>query len=140
LTLFRIAEAAFILVLVEAETERIDLLRAAWPKLPPVLLDGVDLLDLPLEESYTRASQTALANRWDLMNARAQLVDSWREIAVTANSLLGTLNVQYHLDSANPAGENVPFGFSSSRSVQRVGISWDLPWFAVWNAIIIASL
>src|SRR5262249_23420910 len=66
-------------------------------------------------------------NRWDLMNARAQLVDSWRLIAVTANSLLGTLDVQYHMDSTTPAGQNVPLGFAASRSTQRLGISWDLP-------------
>jgi hypothetical protein len=120
-------EAAFVLVLVEARNDRIDILRLAWPKLPPITLDGADLLTLPLEESYTRASQAALANRWDLMNARGQLVDSWRQIAVTANALLGTLNVQYHLDSATPTGQNVPFGFSTSRSTQRVGLTWDLP-------------
>lgn len=127
LTAFRIVEGSFVLLLVEARNERFELLRRLWPKLPPVALDGTDLLELPLEESYTRASQAALANRWDLMNARAQLVDSWRQIAVTANSLLGTLDVQYHLDSATPAGQNVPFGFATSRSVQRLGISWDLP-------------
>jgi hypothetical protein len=127
LTMFRIAEGAFVLVLVEARNERIDMLHAVWPKLPPVTLDGADLLAAPLEESYTRASQAALTNRWDLMNARGQLVDSWRQIAVTANALLGTLDVQYHLDSTTPAGQNVPFGFSTSRSTQRFGLNWDLP-------------
>src|SRR5205823_163783 len=52
--------------------------------------------------------------RLDLMNQRAQLVDSWRKIRVVANSLMGVLNVEYHLDSSTPSGLAHPFAFSGS--------------------------
>ena len=48
------------------------------------------------------AVQYALAHRWDLMNARAQLVDSWRQLRVTANALMGVLNVGYNLTATTP--------------------------------------
>ncbi len=44
----------------------------------------------------------ALASRWDLMNARAQVVDAWRQLRVTANALLGVFNVGYNLNSVSP--------------------------------------
>jgi len=61
------------------------------------------------------------------MNARAQLVDSWRQIAVQANSLLGTLTVDYHVDSFTPANQAKPFEFAGKTSTQRLGVNWDLP-------------
>ena len=57
------------------------------------MIDGVDLLSSPLDVAYTRSAQVALTTRLDLMNARAQLVDSWRQIAVRANSLLDRKSV-----------------------------------------------
>ena len=66
----------------------------AWPKLPAVQVGEQNLLAGPLEEDLDAAGQTALINRLDLMNARAELVDAWRQIAVVANSLLGVFNVQ----------------------------------------------
>jgi outer membrane protein TolC len=127
LSTMRNATAALELVLIEARNQRFDRLREAWPTPPSVCLDGVDLIGVPLEEAYAKSAQYALANRLDLMNERAQMVDSWRQIAVRANSLLGTLDIQYHLDSATPAGGLAPFAFAGSRSTHRVTANWELP-------------
>ena len=61
------------------------------------------------------------------MNARAQLVDEWRQIAVTANSLLGVLDVGYHLDSSTPAGAAKPLAFSTERTRQQLTVRTELP-------------
>src|SRR5207253_3023023 len=63
----------------------------------------------------------------DLMNVRAQLVDSWRQIAVAANSLLGTFNIEYHLTSMTPPGGDMPFAFSGSRSRHQLVFDGELP-------------
>jgi len=54
-------------------------------------------------------------------------VDAWRQIAVTANSLQGVLNVQYDLLSGTPANGNNPVGFSADRSRNRLTINGELP-------------
>src|SRR5205823_4943523 len=91
--LFRAVFRAFVRVVGVARDERLEQVRGAWPKLPAACVTGVDLLSAPFDEALTAVQQTALANRLDLMNARAQLVDSWRQIAVRANALLGAASV-----------------------------------------------
>jgi hypothetical protein len=61
------------------------------------------------------------------MNARAQLTDSWRQIAVFANSLLGTVNVHYHLGSASPLGQSRPFALGGSRYDHELILDYQLP-------------
>jgi hypothetical protein len=61
------------------------------------------------------------------MNVHAQLVDAWRQVAVFANALLSSLNVQYHLDSSTPAGAAQPFNFSASRTNQQLILNTELP-------------
>lgn len=125
--LFRDLSSSFEFVLVDARNERLQIVRESWPKLPPVLVDEVDLLDSPIEVAYAKSAQTALANRLDLMNGRAQLVDSWRQIAVRANSLLGVLDIGYHLDTSTPAGQAKPVNFSTDRTTQQVTLNAELP-------------
>lgn len=125
--LLRQAARSLELVIVEARNERFQALRQSWPTLPRVCLAGTDLVNSPLEDAYSKSAQYALTNRLDLMNERAQTVDSWRQIAVQANSLLGVLDVQYHLDSATPAGGLAPFGFAGSRTNHRLTFDWELP-------------
>ncbi len=84
-----------VLILTEASTERLNTIRPQAPKLPPVVVEGVDILAEDLERCYEIATRQALENRLDLMNARAQLHDAWRQIAIFANGLLGTFNVAY---------------------------------------------
>jgi hypothetical protein len=73
------------------------------------------------------ASRYALTNRLDLMNIRAELVDSWRKIAVAANSLLGTFNVEYHMESSTPPGQARPLAFSGSRTQHQLILNGQLP-------------
>jgi hypothetical protein len=112
---FRIVDNTFDLLLGQARNERIAALRTSWAPLPPLCVEGTDLLKVPEDEAFDVASRTTLDNRLDLMNARAQLTDSWRQIAVFANSLLGTVNVQYHLGTTSPAGVARPLALGGSR-------------------------
>ncbi len=124
---FRILYRILLELLEEAQQERLAKVREAWPELPRICLDGIDLLAVDLDRAQTVVAQTALSNRLDLMNARAELVDAWRGIKVTANSLLGVLNIGYNLDSATPIGLNRPFAFSGSRTGHRLTINGELP-------------
>lgn len=117
----------FSLVLSEARNERLELLRRTWPELPSVRIGDQDLLKVGLDEAQNAVAQAAVLNRLDLMNARAQLVDAWRQIAISANALLGTFNVQYHLDSSTPAGEARPFALGGSRNRHQLIFNTELP-------------
>ena len=117
----------FIRVMSEARDERRDLIEAGWPKLPAVTVDGADLLTDDLDRAQTVAAQVALANRLELMNARAQMVDAWRKIAVNANSLLGVLNVGYNFDTPSTPNANQPFALGGARSRHQLVINGELP-------------
>jgi hypothetical protein len=119
--------ALFVDVLIEARNERLEQLRETWPDLAKLCVNGVDLLRANLDEAQTAVVQAALANRLDLMNIRAQLVDAWRQVAIFANALLGTFNVQYHLDTSTPAGLAQPLDFTGSRTRQQLILNTQLP-------------
>jgi hypothetical protein len=114
-------------LILEARNERLTQIRGQWPKLPTVSVEGVDILDAPLDDAYTTAIQTALSLRLDLMNARGQVVDAWRQIAVTANALQGALNVQYNLNSTTPPNNADLTSFSAARSTSTLTINGELP-------------
>ncbi|MFM8274971.1 MAG: TolC family protein [Gemmata sp.] len=126
---FSAAFNAFYLLILEARNDRLLDVRRKWPDLPPLPIGegGTDALAVPLDDAYTVAVQTALAHRLDLMNARGQVVDAWRQIAVTANSLQGVFDVRYDLSSATPAGGADPFAFSADRSNHRLTFRGELP-------------
>lgn len=124
---FRYVVNAFILVLAQARNERVLQLRDAWPTLARLCVDGTDLLKVDLEEAEAKVTQHALANRLDLMNVRAELVDAWRQVRVFANALLGVLNVSYALTATTAAGLAQPLNFSGSRTTQQLGLSGELP-------------
>jgi hypothetical protein len=126
-SMFSAVYNAFYLVILEARNDRLANLYSSWPHLAPLPTGGTDVLEASLDDAYTYAIQTALTNRLDLMNARAQVVDAWRQIAVTANSLQGVFNVQYDLNSATPAGGNSPFAFSGARTTNQVTFNAQLP-------------
>jgi outer membrane protein TolC len=117
----------FIRVMSEAREERRAILRGKWPKPPAIDVDGLDLLGEDLDRAQTVAAQVALANRLELMNARARVVDAWRQIAVTANSLLGVLNVGYNLEGVSPPNANQPLAIGGSRSTHQLILSGELP-------------
>ncbi len=124
---FRYVLSAFIIVLIEARNERLEQIRATWPALARLCVNGVDLLKADLDESQAAVVQAALANRLDLMNIRAQLVDAWRQVAIFANALLGTFNVQYHLDTSTPLGLAQPLDFNAHRTRQQLIFNTQLP-------------
>jgi len=123
----RYVGAPFVEVLTEARNERLEQVRETWPDLARLCVNGVDLLKANLDEAQTAVVQTALANRLDLMNIRAQLVDAWRQVAIFANALLGTFNVQYHMDTSTPAGLAQPLAFDAHRTRQQLIFNTQLP-------------
>jgi outer membrane protein TolC len=125
--LFQQLSGAVELVLGEARAQQFAPLRERWPGLPPVEVDGIDLLTADLEQAQEVVVTAALTNRLDLMNARAQVVDTWRQLKVFANSLLGTFDVAYHLDSVTPSGEAKPLAFTGSRTRHQLIFNAELP-------------
>lgn len=124
---YRDAVSDFAVNLGGARNERIDMVRDRWPTLAPLILGDQDLLSADLDAAVAAASQTALANRLDLQNARAQVVDAWRKIAVTANGLQGVFDVQYHTDTFTPPLGAKPFDFDASRSRHQLILNGELP-------------
>jgi hypothetical protein len=114
-------------LILEARNERLTAVRQLWPKLSPVMVNGANVVDGAIDDAYSSTVQTALENRLDLMSARGQVVDAWRQIKVTANALQGVLNLQYNLTSNTPAGGSNPFAFSSATTDNQVVISGELP-------------
>ncbi len=125
--LFTSVYRAFLPLLEEPFRERINRVRTLWPNLPPLCIDGVDLLADNDDKVLAAASRYALANRLDLMNNRAQLVDSWRKVAVAANALLGTFNVEYNATISTPPGGRQPFKFGGATGTSRLIFNGQLP-------------
>jgi hypothetical protein len=124
---WRDLRSAFVLILSGAGNERFALLRRNWPAPPPIFVNCVNLIDADVEKAYAIVAQTALEQRLDLMNARAQAVDAWRQLRVFANSLLGTFTVAYHMDSSTPPDQAQPLAFQSSRTRHQLGLNLELP-------------
>ncbi len=124
---FRITINAFDLLLGQARNDRLAALRGTWEPLPRLCVDGADLLAVPEQEAFVISARATVANRFDLMNARGQLTDSWRQIAVFANALLGTVNVQYHLGENTPLGQAKPSALGGSRYDNDLILDYQLP-------------
>ncbi len=125
--LFRRVFATWVRLLGVAREERLAQVQRTWPELPKLCVDGVDLIDAELDQAMTVVAQAALTNRFDLMNARGQVVDAWRQVAVQANSLLGVANVQYHLDTTTPPLTTQPFAFDTRRTRNQLLFNGELP-------------
>jgi outer membrane protein TolC len=80
-------------------------------------------VDLTPSEAY----DIAQANRRDLANSRASLVDTWRLVEFNADNLESTLDFTFSGDVRNPANGNNPFDLRGSRGGMRVGLQWDAP-------------
>ncbi len=89
----------------------------------PARVDALSLtwVDMASEEAF----RIARANRPDWMNARAALVDSWRQIEVVANALKSDLNLTFSGD-VNTVNNN-PLDFNGSTGRLRVGVEFDAP-------------
>jgi hypothetical protein len=126
-TLFLEVASDYFQLLGKARLERLEQIRQAWPKLPSLCVADNDLLEADLDRAQTIVAQTALIRRFDLMNQRAQLVDAWRQITVFANALLGSVNVEYHMDTFTPAGQAKPFAFGGSRTRNQLILNAEPP-------------
>lgn len=69
---------------------------------------------------------TALANRLDLMNSRARVMDARRQLEVAANALQGVVDVVAAGDIRSE-GNSKPFDFRGKRSSFRVGLQFTAP-------------
>jgi hypothetical protein len=119
------AHRIFLSVVDHAYVERLRDIKEMWPVLLPCLAKGVDVLAAPEDDALLAVEQTCFANRVDLMNVRAQLTDAWRKIRVAANALMGTFNVDYHLNSFTTDGK--PFAFAGSRTTHQLIFTGQLP-------------
>lgn len=79
----------------------------------------------PIELSSVQALAIASRYRLDWMNARANLVDSWRLITFNANALQSDLNILVEGDIANQ--NDNPFSLSGKNGSLSMGVQWDPP-------------
>lgn len=88
----------------------------------------INAIELPtIDDDENMALEEALANRLDLMNAKARVTDAWRKVRVAANALRAGLDVNGSVNlGVDPAGAN-PFAFSAAQSRYTVGLNLDLP-------------
>lgn len=86
-------------------------------------LESVTVERLDLQPTF--AFQTAKANRFDLMNGRAALVDSWRLMQVRADALQSVLNVT--ADGDIRTARNNPLSFRAPTGTLRMGLEFDAP-------------
>lgn len=86
-------------------------------------LDTITLRPLDMEPA--RALEIAREHRNDWKNARAALVDVWRQVEVVANELESDLNLTFSGDLST-INEN-PVKFSGANGRLRVGVEFDAP-------------
>jgi outer membrane protein TolC len=86
-------------------------------------LDAITLTPVDLESD--EALRIACQNRLDWMNARAALVDAWRQIEVRANALKSDLDVVLSGDVHTV--DNNPLRFRGATGRLRVGLQFDAP-------------
>jgi outer membrane protein TolC len=86
---------------------------------------AVQLKGFPYSEE--QCVTLALENRLDLMNEQARVVDSWRRVYISANSLQGGLNIVGGMNIGVAPGTMNPFDFSAQASSYRVGVQLDGP-------------
>lgn len=86
-------------------------------------LDSLTLenIDIGAQEAFEIASE----NRLDWMNARAALVNVWRQITVRANYLEAGLDLTFDGDLGTTG--NNPTAFTSTTGSARVGLRFDAP-------------
>ncbi len=88
----------------------------------------VELIDIAkFEVSLEDATQTAVEQRLDLMNSRAQVMDARRRVEVIANDLKSVLDVGINGSLSTPVGETDPFDFRSDTGQITASLSFDTP-------------
>ena len=86
-------------------------------------LDTITLV--PVQLDPREAIEIARDNRLDWMNARAALVDQWRQIKLAANDLRSRVDVRFSGDMST-VGNN-PTEFRATTGQLRVGLEVDSP-------------
>ena len=114
-------------MLVSAHNERFDEVGRTWPVPPATFVEDLNMVTADVDMAQQRAVQIALANRLDVMNARAIVVDAWRQVRVTANALMGVFNVGYNLESTTPLNGSHPLAFSTAATAQQITFNFQLP-------------
>lgn len=84
---------------------------------------GLSPVVLPIDE----AMLTALVTRFDLMNERGALADTWRQIKLTGDDLRSVLNLSASHSLRTRSSVNRPFDFNFDDSTTRATISFDAP-------------
>jgi hypothetical protein len=79
------------------------------------------------EEALLVAERIALENRLELMNARAQLYDFWRQLQVRQNALKGIFNLTVTNQLQTPPTTTNPFGFDSQAKQFNLVLNAELP-------------
>ncbi len=80
---------------------------------------------IPVQMDANEAFDIARINRRDWMNARANLVDSWRLIGFNANDLESDLDIVFEGDIGN-VGDN-PLDLRGATGSLRAGLAFDAP-------------
>ena len=86
-------------------------------------LDAISMT--PIDITPETAIKVASQYRLDWMNARADLVNNWRDIEIAANQLQSVLNFRVNGELGTRA--NNPVAFDSRNGKINVGIEWDAP-------------
>jgi outer membrane protein TolC len=86
-------------------------------------LDAIRLVDIEMDPR--EALHAACQHRLDWMNARAALVDIWRQIEIRADALRADLDFTFNGSLNNI--DNNPLNFQSTRGVVRMGVQFDAP-------------
>ena len=81
----------------------------------------------PLDIEEQAAVEIALENRLDLMNSRAAVVDSYRQVEIAANNLKSDLSVSASANLATDPNVNNAFRFDSNANQYNLGLEFDGP-------------
>ncbi len=94
-------------------------------KLAKDLLGGTELGLYPITIEADQAMETALVQRFDLMNERGQLADDLRRVKLEADDLRSVLN--FRANHRISSREDKPLKFSSKDSRTTFSLGIDLP-------------
>lgn len=81
----------------------------------------------PLEIDEQQAIEIALRKRLDLKNAKAQVVDAYRQVEIAADGLQSDLNISASAALSTDPNRNNPLRFDSEENAYNVGINFDGP-------------
>ncbi|MDR1383208.1 MAG: hypothetical protein LBJ67_05090 [Planctomycetaceae bacterium] len=86
-------------------------------------LDAITMT--PIDVTPETALKVASQHRLDWMNARAELVNKWRDIEIAANQLESDLS--FSVDGNIGTTTKNPVDFSRKNASLNVGVQWDAP-------------